>query len=179
MKKAAYTLLELIVIMSVSGSLLGMGVVGLISYRSYTQLQNAYSDVVSIIRKQQNRANNSSSLAVLSGQAPYLFALNFNNNNYSLYYCQQASQNNVTCLADTSQGLNSQLANNNSEIVSSCAGIGFLKLSADILSLPASVFTSAGLPVNTGTCTIQVKHKQTLSTKNIVIDLATNSLTLQ
>lgn len=175
--KKAFTLLQLIVVMGISAGLLGAGIYGLTSYQRYLQLQSGYNDLVSIIKTQQNRAVNSVSLTALGGQAPYIYALRIDNGNYTLYYCQNVAGS-IVCTLDASLGQLSQLASNDLQVTSNCSGVGFLKLSTDVVSLSANAFTGSGSVGNTGTCTFTIEHKVTLQSKQITFNLEENNLSL-
>src|SRR3972149_11416470 len=58
MKKTAFTLVELLVVMAIIGAMLAMGIYAMVQFRRTIQLQQATSQILGIIKETQNLAKN-------------------------------------------------------------------------------------------------------------------------
>jgi len=186
MEMKAFSLLEMIIVLAVLAILMGLGWAGLINFRSTAEMQNAYSELVSVIKSEQNKAKNSVS-SKSDGTTPYFYTLFFANNKYYAFNCGDNNTpnniaQNVRCTKDTSV-IFRQLP---TDIVvtpsSGCAGLGFTRLSGRFASiaLPANnletISTFDTTYTFSGTCNITLSHTQIQTQKTIDINLNTNNV---
>ncbi len=178
------TLLELVVAMAIIASLMGIGLVALINYRSSVQLQSAYTDLVTAIKTLQNNANNSTSIVTTDGigdrVSPDIYVLRFSNNEVTPYYCLIPSGSaTVNCsYSYPSSGITSFLDVDNVSVGSNCKGAGFFRLTLDLVSVDNNTFSGSGNYSTTGTCTITLTHRATNDTRTITLDLKQNKADL-
>lgn len=91
----AYTLLEIIVVISVIVVMMGLGITGLVSFKRNAEFNSTYTSLVTNIRSIQNRARNS--ISEDSGVTPSdYYGIFFSQNEYSSYRCIN-SGNNLNC----------------------------------------------------------------------------------
>jgi len=178
----ALSLLELIIVMSITATLMGIGIVALIQYRASVQLETAYTDTVSAIKLLQNKANNSSSVTSGSTRiAPDIYALNFDNNVLTPYYCviSGGAGTLVHCDLYPSSTITSFQQVYNVNVTSNCAGAGFTRLSGDVVSINENAFRSNAGFNSTGACTLTLTQQDTFDTRVITFDLTLNKVDLQ
>ena len=91
----AYTILELVIVMSVIAVMLGLGISGLNTFKRNAEFNSTYTSVVTNIRTVQSRAQNS--VSEDSGQTPSdYYGIFFTQNQYFSYRCVRSS-NNLNC----------------------------------------------------------------------------------
>ncbi len=177
MKKQAFTLLEIIIMLGIAAVVMGMGTYSLITFRNYTQVQNVYTDIVSVLRQEQNKAKNSitsEQKAIDTGSIidsiPDYYAVFFESNNYSIYYCEEISDR-VNCFVENQNLKKTKFSGVSVNINCGVAGIAFEKLTGDIVGIQSN-----GSFVQTGVCSITITRPGASSTKSLRIDLVENSI---
>ncbi len=176
--KRAYTLTELLVVMSVIAVLMGMGIFALTRFQGSIELQNTYNDISSLVKTLQNKSRNLSvsnaKLKITGDQinsVPYVYAIIFANNNYSTYYCDQSGSN-LSCNVEEANVKPKTLSRVQLSMSNiNCYGIGFTKATGDMVWIK-----SDGTFGNTGSCTYTLQHQLTQETKSFTINLTSNSI---
>lgn len=182
MNKKAFSLFELIIAMGVISVIMGLGWVGLLSFRSATEVQNAYSEVLSLIKTQQNKAKNSVSSGA-DGQTPDFYTLFLSGDRFYLYNCRTLVAPNVRCTKDTATTI--RILPTDIQIAGTCSNIGFARLSGDLVLLQSPSNISSLLNVNTfdttfsqssGTCNINITTRSSNSNRTIEINFGNNTV---
>ncbi len=187
MNLKAFSMLEIIIVLAVLAIIMGLGWSGLITFRSTAEMQNAYSELVSVIKSEQNKAKNSVS-SKSDGTTPYFYALFFANNKYYAFNCGDNNTpnniaQNVRCTKDTTVIFRLLPVDIKLTPDTGCAGLGFTRLSGRFASiaLPANDLESIASFDTTysysGTCNIKITHSQLTTEKLIEINLNTSNVT--
>lgn len=190
MNLKAFSLLEMIIVLAVLAAIMGLGWSGLINFRSTAEMQNAYSEMVSVIKTEQNKAKNSVSSGS-SGTTPYFYALFFSNDKYYAFNCGDSrtpslSTTNIRCTKD--ETVNFRLLPSEIELVpdASCAGIGFTKLTGKFASFTLPITESLETVTSfdtiynlSGQCNIKIRHNSISAERTIGINLDINSLDVE
>lgn len=188
----AFSMLEIVLVLAVLAILMGLGWTGLINFRSTAETQNAYSELVSVIKTIQNRANNSVS-STSTGVIPDFYVLFFSQNKYYSFNCcynsscsRASASTTVRCTKDTTLSYRQLPADIRITPDSNCAGIGFGKLNGKFttFSLPTGTnldsINSFGSTISqNGTCNITLSHNLISSKRTIEFNLNNNSLNVQ
>ncbi len=174
-----YTLLELIIVMSIIAIITLLGVSGFVSYRSYVQLESAYSDFVTGLKLQRNKALNSVSYnhpdsVSLTVDVPDFYAVNMTNSSFKFYYCNKiGSSNYAICKED----LNSKalvLPNTIQFQPQDCEIIAFQRGTGDIYHIDKSAIdTESGVFEDTPsniTCSANITNLSNIFIKSITFD---------
>lgn len=91
----AYTILEITIVMSVIVVMMGLGITGLVSFKTNAEFNSAYTSLVTNIRTIQNRAKNS--ISEDSGTTPSdYYAIFFQTDTYHSYRCAD-HQSTLSC----------------------------------------------------------------------------------
>jgi prepilin-type N-terminal cleavage/methylation domain-containing protein len=187
----AFSLFEIIMVMAIVAILMGLGWSGLMTFRATSEMQNAYSELVSVIKTEQNKAKNSLS-AGTEGVTPDHYSIFISGNQYFAYNCRKTStvNNNVRCTKDSTfiaRILPQDITINpssNTAATPFCKGIGFTRLTGKFVSFEAvpdnlndvnafdTTFKGEGI------CTIKLFHTMVNAEKNIELNLDINSLNL-
>jgi len=178
-----FTLIEIVIVLGIITMITGLSILGIVRYKAAVELNSAYTDLISSIKSQRNKANNSVSYNPdpnsPSFDTPSFYAIRFINNNYDLYVCQlfAPKSKSLTCLDE----LNAQPATFATGITleSNCPGIGFQSITTDLVKIDSNAFTSRGIfesKPNPAICSLTLKHNQTDSTKIININLVYDTL---
>lgn len=146
LKKPAFTLLELLVVMGVIAMMTGMGIYGLTRFQANTQVQTVTTDTLTLLRTVQNNAKNSISFAttptandICSSNnncvADY-YAVTFSSSDYQVFACQKSGSN-ITCPSQNNLNIQSVTY---PDITFSYEGTGcnyiaFQRLSGDIIDV--------------------------------------------
>jgi type II secretory pathway pseudopilin PulG len=166
--KKGFTLVEALVAMGITAALLGLGTVGIMSFRATVELQNANSDTFSFIRTLQNRARNSVSFTLNGEQViPDYYGFTVSGSDLLAQYCQESGST-VTCAP-----LPQQLNQNISEKISldfDCEGILFSTLNENIFELSNNTL------VDDSQCQLRIIHTSNSNSRNINFDLAKNTV---
>jgi len=187
MRLKAFSLLEMIIVLAILAILMGLGWSGLINFRSTAEMQNAYSELVSVIKSEQNKAKNSVS-STSTGTTPYYYALFFANNKYYAFNCAKPSSSSgiTRCTKDTTVTFRQLPADIKINPDSRCAGLGFEilngKFVAFTLANTGSLDTINSFDTvyeSTGTCNIKIDHDLISTEKTIEINLDINSINVK
>ena len=182
--KRAFSLLEILVVLAITAVVMALGTYSLLSFRNFTQVQNGYTNLVSLLKQQQNKAKNSISSEAKRDQSgsildsiPDFYALSFTENKYSLYYCDKVGNDRVNCFIENSQSID-QREFNSIEIQLECEGgllgLAFEKLSGDIIG-----FDESGNFTSLGVCDITIGHVQFGSQRTIQVNLTENNIKVE
>lgn len=184
-----FTIIELLVVMTITALLFGLGILAMTLFRRSVQLDQASAEFTSNIRSVQNLARNSilttEQLAQLQGAGDFElkdivgFGIFFEEGgSYSSRYCVAASS--LFFGADCSGVIEFDMRSNEYNQVSfnpqndSCKGIVFERLTGNISSMQ-SAFNAL---IDVGECTINVDHAVLGGGKQILIDLEKNNITV-
>ncbi|MCA9381299.1 type II secretion system protein [Candidatus Dojkabacteria bacterium] len=185
MKKEAFTLIEMLVAMSIMVIILSFGTVGVVRFRDYIELQNGYSDISTYLRTTQNKARNAIAYTTNGGVpvAPDYYGVYVANDNFSLYACNETIPNQVDCTEEESDIKATSFTSVGIEL-SGCPGdmIAFAKSSVEIIAIngtPNLGQVNSGTVVTNGTCDLLVSHANSSSTRTISINLTQNSIDVQ
>jgi len=188
-QKSAFTLLELIIVMAIIVTLLGIGFSSLIGFRNTVQLQSVYSEFVENMKSLQNKARNSSSV---NGTAPFLYAIfiGSNLNTYTFGNCTKppAGATNFICNIDPKAAV-VNIANTNvtfTAVNKSCQGLGFVRLPGDVISIdPVLAINQSGsysltnsLVPNLTKCDYTITNTQINVSKTVSVNLKTGAISL-
>lgn len=187
MKLKAFSMLEMVIVLAIIAVLMGLGWTGLINFRSTAEMQNAYSELVSVIKSQQNKAKNSVS-SKSDGTTPYFYALFFANNKYYAFNCGDNNTpnniaQNVRCTKDSTVIFRLLPADIKLVPDTGCTGLGFTRLSGRFVSLalPAnnldSISTFDTTYTYSGVCNIKISHTQISTERLVEINLNTSNVT--
>lgn len=183
MKKKAFTLIELMVAMSIMIIVLSFGTVGVIRFRDYIELQNGYSDVSTYFRTIQNRARNAIAYTTVSGTplTPDYYGIYIEDNNFSLYQCEEQPGNQADCTEIESEVKSSAFTNVEMAFTESCPGnmIGFKRSSVDVVAISGTALLgsiNSGNIISTGNCELEITHVNNNSLRTISINLTQNAV---
>lgn len=185
----AFSMLEIVLVLAVLAILMGIGWTGLINFRSTAEMQNAYSELVSVIKTVQNRANNS--VSSTSGLIPDFYVLVFSQNRYYSFNCcyndrciRTSPTNSLICTKD--ETINYRVLPADIVITpdSQCRGMGFGRLTGKFISLavPSIDSNTTRFSSNiqeTGICKVEISHTQIASKRDIEFNLNINSLNVK
>jgi len=192
MKLKAFSLLEFVIVFGVLAVLMGLGWTGLINFRSTAEMQNAYSELVSVIKTEQNKAKNSVS-SNNDGGTPHFYTLFFIGNKYYAFNCGNSvvplssSSSSITCTKDSTVLFRILPANIIINPDPQCAGLGFAKLTGKFTSFTLPIgygsldtVTSFGTTYSqSGTCNIKISHTLISTQKAIEVNLNQNNLNVK
>lgn len=174
---AAFTILEIVISLSIGGLLIGLGLAGFYYFSRSTEFNQARSEIFLTIRDVQNRARNSvgfNNNSPLTSQVEG-YALFFNPTALELRYCSAAANNTVSCSQVlTTNVVSAQFDNLNFNAPAGCNIIFFERITSNIYAL-----TAAGSLFNkqdNGTCNINFNHALDANlTKGVRFNLTNNS----
>jgi len=182
-----FTLLEAVIVMAIIAIISGLGIYGIVRYRSTVELNSVYSELVTSIKKQRNKAINSvvynpSNQVGITFNAPDFYSLRFNlgTGTYDLYICNSVGSSKlITCIEDGST--ETPILPKGTRITASgCESIGFALITSDIVRIDKSAFNGSGgynSNPNPSTCTLNMFHTQANLTKIITVDFSNETLT--
>jgi|GEM_PF-3902491 len=137
----AFTILEIVISLSISAMLIGLGLSGFFYFRRGTEFNQARNEIYLTVRDIQNRARNSvsyNSTTPLTSQVEG-YALFFNANALELRYCTVASNNSVSCSTTiTSNVVSQQFSKLAFAPPTNCQRIFFERLTGAVYSLQAA-----------------------------------------
>lgn len=192
MNQKGFSLLELIIVMAVIAVVMGLGWSGLMSFRATAEMQNAYSELVSVIKTEQNKAKNSVSSGN-DGVTPYFYSLFFVDNKYYAFNCGDTrdqlspTSNSIRCVKNPDVTFRQLPADIKIVPDSKCSGLGFAKLTGKFTSFTLPV-TATNLDTvtsfnamydQTGMCGIKIKHDLIPTEKIIEVNLDINNLNVK
>lgn len=167
--KKALTLLELVVVMGVIAVISAMSVFGLIRFRSVIELNNGYTDIVSLLKTTQNAARNVTSDGnPNSTNVPDLYSLKFENDKFSKTNCELFGER-YTCISTETQTTIAPAINFVTDV--NCTFIGFTPLTGEIVSL-----NSSGNVTDMQECNINIIHSVSGDVKELKVDLLSNTI---
>ncbi|MCA9386656.1 type II secretion system protein [Candidatus Dojkabacteria bacterium] len=183
MKKSAFTLIEMLIAMSIMVIILSFGTIGVVRFRDYIEVQNGYSDVATYVRTIQNKARNSIAYTTIAGVpvAPDYYGIYIEDNNFSLYACTDSGGSQLDCVEQEGNIKSNSFSNVEIELSSGCPGnlIAFKNSSLEIIAVIGDQvlgqLNNANI-ISTGTCDILVSHVNGGSTRSITINLTQNSI---
>lgn len=187
-KKKAFSLLELVMVLAIIAIIMGLGYQGLIDFRATSEMQNAYADFVGNLKILQTDAKNVVNTSSTTGTPADIYAIFISSSSYKFFDCYKASfGNSLNCSVDKSLSTLAQNPNIVFTPGSGCSGIGFSKLTTDIVSLNTSAdiqnstsFTAGSNNPQPSSCKITITHKLLQSSqKTITINIDKNSFDLQ
>ena len=179
----AFTLMEVIVVMAIIAIITGLSVVGIVRYKATVELNYVYTEFVSGVKTQRNKANNSisynpSGAESLTFIAPAFYSIRLANNSYDFYICNFVGSNNlISCGLDTS--IKKSTIPSGIEINANCYGFGFRLINSDLVKIDDNSFITNGgfqSTPNPGTCDINLLNSQTGINKIINIDFVYDKL---
>ena len=165
MRKKAFTLVELLVVMAIIGAMLAMGIYAMVQFRRTIQLQQATSQILGIIKETQNLAKNNTLAKDVTADP------NFNNLSFGYFLVfkdfniyrtlgkrvQGPGQNWTIRDPLTTNGLKSDIFGDVQIIPDNCYAVVFINLTGDIIIQQ----TQASIPQDLNTsCRLQIKHTQ-------------------
>lgn len=176
----AFTFLELIIVMTIIIIVSVLGISGFLSYREYVQLESTYSDFLTSIKLQRNKAVNTVAYNIpgeinLSVDVPDFYAVYANQSTFTLYFCNKiGSTQYANCQEDLDA--NKLIVPSSIQFTGNCGIIAFAKGSGDIYSINATAIPSAGgsgvfedIP-STNTCSLNVSNIKTPFFKTLNVD---------
>ncbi len=172
----SFTLIELMVVMGIIAALLALGTLGLTNFRNTAELRNAYSDIVSIIQETQNKARNSVSIGSTGSDGlpivPDYYVIDIQANNYTLQSCNTTGGTNLVCnnLAGRTKPSQFSLIS----YTGTCDKIGFKRSSSDVVAL-----NSSNAVINSGICTIEVRHSVISNILVIRVNMQDNTISFE
>jgi prepilin-type N-terminal cleavage/methylation domain-containing protein len=186
-KRKAFTLLEVMIVMSVIVAMLSIGTYSLIRFRNYTIFQSNYRDFISNIKSVQNSARNSvispkkyntTGEPILSTVDAYMIYIE--NSEYSAYYCNYGTpKDSVFLCGKESELINIEVSEKVTISSIDCLGVGFKRSSGDIFLITAALQVPQYNYSTTGTCVVKVEEKDFGSSKTIAINATTNTIVTQ
>lgn len=188
---ASFTLVELIVVMAISGIMIALGVQAMLLIRQSVQFQQTESDFISNLRSVQNMARNSVASATLRSQGRSLpasmvdgYALVFDTtgSNYSLRHCfRQTSGGTPRMDCSGAESLNLKPNEYDDVVVvpllqPKCRALFFERLTGKISAMNGQI---APLD-NVGNCDYQVRHSYNNNLLRLIsVDVRNGSITVQ
>lgn len=167
--KNAFTLLELVVTMGILAVISAMSIFGLVRFRAVIELNNGYTDIVSLLKTTQNAARNVTSSGGQSGvSVPALYTIRFSDNTYTQSNCTSTS-NRYICIDLTTQKTVAPSVSFSPD--PNCAYIGFAPLTGEIISLNLS-----GIATTVQQCSIRIAHSISGDVKTLNVDLLSNTI---
>lgn len=174
-----YTLVELLVVMSIIAVLSSLGIAGMTTFRNAIEVQNASFELASLLQTYENKSRNSVPSTAKTGSNVLDkrvdgYAIFFTGSNYDIRYCMKVG----TSWDCTGVEVRNAKLSEYSEVTvtpiaadaSRCRGILFERLTAKISRL-----TNSRSPAySTGTCTIELVHGTTGTTVEMIFDLDEN-----
>lgn len=183
-KFAGVTILELLLVMTVIASLVGLSTWGIYLFRSVSEVEGAASEMAANFQT----IDNAMRFSIPSNVVPNVrllddriegFAFFFANNNYGLRYCIRAGAN-FNCSASEYPVVKSPAYADvyvrpiTADAVR-CRGILFERRTGQIYSMTDfNVVPAKGQP-----CTISIQHRTATTNKEMIVNLASNSYALQ
>lgn len=105
--KRAFTILELLIVMTVISVITGLGIWGLIMFRDNVDIESNYSSVHSYIQTVQNKSVNTTTTGFIPSEfdprsdnfpsTPTYFGISFIEDTYNLYSCRDSTIDGITC----------------------------------------------------------------------------------
>ncbi len=169
MNKKAFTLLEIIIAIGATSIVLVFSAFGVTRIRDSVELDGTYSDMSSFIRSLSNKARNSQAVNFSEGQpvTPDLYSIQIDSDKLTVYICQKADINTVSC---TEVNEEVQIPNT-MDINSECSSIAFEKSTSQILT-----YEQNGNIIDTGSCIINLYHTRLQRERSISINFSENSI---
>ncbi len=169
------TLLELIIVMGILAAIMGLGVYGLIKFQGTVELQSVYSEFVANLKTLQNKAKNSINTSSTNDKAPFIYAIIFDQNTYTFYSCDKATSSTLLCVEDSS--IPEVDTSSKGVLISNpgCNGMGFSRLTGDIVSINITNFTFNSV----GQCNYTLLHNNSQLSNSITVNLTNNSIDTQ
>ena len=182
--KKAFTLIEALIVMSITVIVLSFGTVGIFSLRDSLELQNGYSNLISYIRSVQNMARNSTKLF---GYTPVYYGVVFESDGVFLSACNRNGDD-VLCLAESDSKTKKEVLKNlELKFKTNCQSLkvfSFKRSDVDLVgmrlrSTADQNFNELVSVTNTGECTISIVHKNSGNSKEFTLNLTNNSIDLK
>lgn len=178
MKKSAFTLLEMMVVLGVIAFLTGLGTIALIRFRNYTQLTTSFNELVTAVKVIQNNAKNSVASSALSNDIPNAvpdyYTIRVENNSYDFFDCINQS-NRIECSSSsTQQDIN--IPTGVQVQAEGCAGIAYERLTGNLVLVQTNgaIYTTQ---LN-GSCTIRLTSTSLGDVRTIVFNADNDTLEL-
>lgn len=186
--REAFTLVELLVVMGIIGSVMVLGIWGMLSLQRTVELQQASSDINAILKETRSKAENNvfpASFTVtdnVSYDDVYAYSVRFGQDAEGLSYVGRDlciwNDPNWDC-TEIDGSLNPENIFTDIKYVSSgeddlCAAIMFVNLTGDML-----IDNGSGGYITDGTCDIFIKHMKSDKGVTLRVDGVTNKYTIE
>jgi prepilin-type N-terminal cleavage/methylation domain-containing protein len=177
--KKAYTLVEIIVALAIITLMFGLGLYAANSFKSYVELQNAYTDLVGDLKTLDNAARNSvysrskyETTGSIAKSVPSAYTILFSDSvsQYSINYCDL---NSTIYICSEDKNIVNVQTKNNIKFSSSCDQIGFKTGTGDFIAMD-----TAGNPTAATDCVITIIHSKISSKKTINVSIKYNKITV-
>lgn len=159
-KLKGFTILEILISLSIGALLIGLGLAGFFYFRRSTEFNQARSEVFLTVRDIQNRARNAvsyNSTTPLTTQVEG-YALFFNATSLELRYCTAATSGTVSCGTSlTNNVISEQFAKVNFAPGTNCDRVFFERLTGALYSLQVSGAVYA--KTKPAGCTVTFSHQ--------------------
>lgn len=176
----AYTILELVIVMSVIAVMMGLGIVGLTTFKRNAEFNSSYTSLVTNIRSIQSRARNS--VSEDSGVTPTdFYGIFFTQNQYFSYRCIRVT-NNLNCSKTVRLFQDTSLLNATFTF-GNCRNVLFERLTGRLYSVQyTGQLTDAiitGLPSKTSSQCTFVLNGGNGDSKDMIFNLVTNQVSFE
>ena len=172
----AYTLLELLVVLVIVGTLLGLGVFAISRFRQVILVSNTAKEIQLNLSQARRYAINN--VLTSDGKSPEGYYLEILNNDYSLGSCEVNSAGSTVCSASNKKSVKSDQYNGVEVSIPECPGVSIIKFTA-----VTGEFVFSNNPTisvgSTGVCQIEVKLSGIGGTIKRFVEVDTSSRTIK